>query len=265
MLATEPLLPTGRAVRHKRAWWNVPPARETLLVVTNCCVFLVCLCGGIVYLEPPPLIWLLQRAHSRVLWYVDRPALRAAALSIDDAPHGNGSSTEAILDILQQHGATATFFIIAQQVETERHHALLRRMVREGHELGNHMAVDSKSVLLSDDDYRQQLLECDRLLRQHANTIRYHRPGGGFFTQRTLDLAAAHGYTTVLGSVYPHDPQLHSSALNSWYLRSHVTVGSIVILHDREHTPATLEQSLPWALRQRLRFVSISELKRRGK
>ena len=203
----------------------------------------------------------LQRKNPSVVWRF-RTASKVAALSIDDAPHGDGSSTEAILDALQAHDVRATFFIISGQVVSDKHRALLRRMVAEGHELGNHMTEDSKSVLLDDGQYWTQLRECDRLLREFTaggEAVRWHRPGGGFFSKRTLRLASAMGYQTVLGGVYPHDPQISSSALNGWYLRARTSPGSIVVIHDREHTPATLRAALP-SLRKRLRLVSISGL-----
>lgn len=97
-----------------------------------------------IWLQPQLLMRWLRWLAPGVVWFVDDDACtehsgtdhRAhAALSIDDAPHGDGSSTESILDLLAAHGAKATFFIIARQVQTERHRSLLRRMVEDGHEL----------------------------------------------------------------------------------------------------------------------------------
>ncbi|GAB6194846.1 polysaccharide deacetylase family protein [Lysobacter xanthus] len=54
-------------------------------------------------------------------------------LTIDDGP---STDTAAILDLLDRHGAKATFFVVADRVRA--HPALAREMVRRGHELGNH-------------------------------------------------------------------------------------------------------------------------------
>ncbi|MBI2796835.1 MAG: glycosyltransferase [Gemmatimonadetes bacterium] len=56
------------------------------------------------------------------------------ALTFDDGP--DGTWTAPILDTLRTRGAPATFFVIGQNVE--RHIRLMRRVVREGHEFGNH-------------------------------------------------------------------------------------------------------------------------------
>ena len=41
------------------------------------------------------------------------------------------------------------------------------------------------------------------------------------------------GYRTVLGSVYPHDPQIHNPGVNARHVLSRVRPGSVVIMHDR--------------------------------
>ena len=97
-----------------------------------------------IWLQPQLLMRWVRWLAPDVVWFVDDECTQersgaghraSAALSIDDAPHGDGGSTEAILDLLAAHGAKATFFVIARQVQTERHRALLRRMVGDGHEL----------------------------------------------------------------------------------------------------------------------------------
>jgi hypothetical protein len=64
---------------------------------------------------------------------------RRVAITIDDAPHGE--VTPYLLDELRRHECRATFFCIGAQVAAAPK-ALLRRMVDEGHELGNHMMHD---------------------------------------------------------------------------------------------------------------------------
>jgi peptidoglycan/xylan/chitin deacetylase (PgdA/CDA1 family) len=56
------------------------------------------------------------------------------ALTFDDGP--TETYTSQILDILREHRVPATFFVCGQNVE--RHPDLLRRIVAEGHEVGNH-------------------------------------------------------------------------------------------------------------------------------
>src|SRR5438105_12413889 len=57
----------------------------------------------------------------------------AVALTFDDGP---SADTDLILNVLAEHNLRATFFMIGRQVE--RHPQMARRVVAEGHEIGNH-------------------------------------------------------------------------------------------------------------------------------
>lgn len=59
---------------------------------------------------------------------------RTLYLTFDDGPHPE--FTAPVLDLLKAHGATATFFLIGERIH--RHPDLVRRIVDEGHALGNH-------------------------------------------------------------------------------------------------------------------------------
>lgn len=134
------------------------------------------LVAAAVYAQPQPLVSLAQRWSGPDVLWCHRDAAGAVALSIDDVPHGDGSSTEAILDELARAGVKATFFVISGQVTSGRHRAILARIVADGHELGNHMATDCKSVLLGDDAYAAELDACAALLREHQPRTTWHRP-----------------------------------------------------------------------------------------
>ena len=68
---------------------------------------------ALVVLPPRPLLDAVAAAHPGVLFYVDteRPAL---ALTLDDGPHPE--VTPRILDLLAEHEAKATFFLIGERV-----------------------------------------------------------------------------------------------------------------------------------------------------
>jgi peptidoglycan-N-acetylglucosamine deacetylase len=75
-----------------------------------------------------------------------------------------------------------------------------------------------------------------------------------------LDYIEHHGYRAVLGSVYPHDPQIRIPALNAWHINRGIHPGAIIIIHDRPYTPETLRSLLPQLKQQGYELVTVSQL-----
>lgn len=73
-----------------------------------------------------------SQIFGKTVWHGDKTK-NAVALTFDDGP---GEDTEAILDILENYRIKATFFMVGRQVE--KYPETARRIVREGHEIGNH-------------------------------------------------------------------------------------------------------------------------------
>jgi len=187
---------------------------------------------------------------------IDEPVV---ALTVDDAP--DAETTPEILAVLERHGARATFFVIADQIPGNE--SLLRRIVSEGHELGNHMTHDEPSFELSPDDFERELLRAGELLAPFDGT-RWFRPGSGYYDDEMLDILDRHGYRCALGSIYPVDAQLPWSGLAAWWIDSQTEPGAVIILHDRgergRRTVETLGEVLPELGRKGYRVVTLSEL-----
>ena len=184
---------------------------------------------------------------------------RVVALTIDDAP--DPSTTAGILAVLEQHGARATFFVIADQIPGNER--LLERIVAEGHELGNHMTHDEPSFELDPEEFERELLRAEAMLAPFAAT-RWFRPGSGYYNDRMLDILDRHGYRCALGSVYPVDAQMSWSGLAATWIRWQTRPGAVIILHDRgergRRTVQTLGKVLPALSGKGYRIVTLSEL-----
>jgi peptidoglycan/xylan/chitin deacetylase (PgdA/CDA1 family) len=200
----------------------------------------------------------LARDNPEVLYSVATSA-RAVALTIDDGP--DPVTTPALLDVLARNGAHATFFIITSRVPGNE--GLLRRMVAEGHELGNHLWRDEPSIRLSPEEFERQLVASDEVLSEFAS-IQWFRPGAGRYDARMLETAETYGYRCALGSVYPFDPHIRWSWFSRHFILSTVEEGSVVILHDwgsrGRRTVKTLSNLLPELRKRGLRVVTLSEL-----
>ena len=202
---------------------------KMLLLLLILLLLVVILLAYIIYKPPPFVINFLQWKYPDVLFHVPLPPTqKIVALTLDDAP---SDETTKILESLKTYGAKATFFIIGSQVAA--HPELIQRIHDEGHELGNHAWADEPSINLPLAELERQIKEVEGLLVANAGSSKYFRPGSGVFSKEMVKKVLSLGYRSVLGSVYPHDPQIHNAEVNAKHVLSMVQPGGIIIMHDR--------------------------------
>lgn len=85
---------------------------------------------------------------------------RSLYLSFDDGPHPD--FTPPLLDLLEEHGVKASFFLIGQQIE--RHPELAKRIAEAGHTLGNHSYSHPHFERLTLEEQFEQIQHTERLL-----------------------------------------------------------------------------------------------------
>ena len=221
----------------------------------------LCALGAAALVWPGPVVRWLARRHPDVLFCADtREPL--VALTVDDGPHP--ALTPAILDALAAHGARATFFLIGGRVAGNE--GTVRRVVAEGHELGNHLMAEAPSIRLPAEAFERQLLRTHEVLARFG-PVRWFRPGSGWYSRRMLAQLRRHGYRCALGSVYAYDSHVRSARYVSWHILRHARPGSVVVLHDgnegRRQTVEVLRRVLPELGRRGYRVVTLSELAER--
>ena len=132
----------------------------------------------------------------------------AIALTIDDGP--DRVTTPKILAILARYRSRATFFLISSRVSGNE--KLVSRMVGEGHEIGNHLTQNEPSIQLSPAAFEASLLEADAILSQFGS-LRWLRPGGGWYNSTMIATARKHHYRVALGSIFPYDTSIASAGI----------------------------------------------------
>jgi peptidoglycan/xylan/chitin deacetylase (PgdA/CDA1 family) len=184
---------------------------------------------------------------------------KTVALTLDDGP--DSTTTPELLKILADNDARATFFLISSHVKGND--TIVARIVREGHEIGNHFSENEASISLSPREFERSFLTADSVLKRFA-PVRWVRPGSGHYNARMVRTFRSHRYQCALGSVYPFDPQIRWPAFSSWVIRQQVRPGAIIILHDNgykgRNTAKTLRSVLPDMKRRGYRVVTLSEL-----
>ncbi|MFZ0637778.1 MAG: polysaccharide deacetylase family protein [Candidatus Acidiferrales bacterium] len=212
------------------------------------------------WIEPLAVLSLLERFTPNVTFRV-RTHRPLVALSFDDGPHP--IFTPQVLEILQQHNATATFFLIGERAL--RYPEVVARIKAAGREVANHYFMNGSLLRHSDADFLRYLEQTDRAIGITTGP-KLFRPPGGLAWPRQLRLARAHGYECVLGTAYPHDPMHPPVWYMRWLIGKNLVPGTIVILHDGISDPSRSIRALPHILtaggQNKLRFVSIGALAR---
>lgn len=194
---------------------------------------------------------------------------RAAALTFDDGPHP--IYTPRLLDVLAEHGARATFFVVG--VAARAHPEIVRRMVDEGHAVGNHSWDHPSLPLLTRRGRKLQMAWCDEQIPDQET--RLFRAPWGHQNLAVRWLAARRGYRVVTWNVMAEDWAGDPPEVLVERVEAGLAPGAVVLFHDalyethgREYRPrdATIE-----AVRRLLerhddyRFVTVPELLRLGR
>ena len=164
-----------------------------------------------------------------------------------DAGYENGC-TEKILDVLKKHNAPAAFFLVGNYVE--KNADLVRRMVEEGHIVGNHtMHHPDMSKLTDFDAFSAELTGLEELFRQTTGKElpKYYRPPQGIYSEENLKMARELGYRTVFWSLayadWNNDAQpTKEQAFSKLLPRIHN--GAVVLLHSTSATNAEILDEL---------------------
>ena len=166
-----------------------------------------------------------------------RPEQKVLALTIDDAP---SKDTEKILDLLKQHHHTATFFVHGDRIESVVDEAIIRRMLREGHEVANHMPESVPSASLAPSIFARQFVRNHRILEKLGAHPTRFRPSHGFSNRdmrsfmNTTGMKIGYKPTFYLASVYSWDINVYSPKLYALDTAVCAKPGRIVVFHDNQ-------------------------------
>lgn len=164
-----------------------------------------------------------------------------------DCGYENGN-TEAMLDALKKHDAKATFFVVGHYLETAPD--IVKRMVEEGHTIGNHTYHHPDMSKISDGAAFQKEMDDVRTLYKEVvgeEMPMYYRPPQGKYSLSNLQMAKDLGYSTFFWSLAyvdwnVDDQPSHGEAMEKLTKRVHP--GAIVLLHNTSKTNAEVLDEL---------------------
>ncbi len=156
-----------------------------------------------------------------------------------DCGYENGN-TEPILDALKAHNAPATFFVVGHFLESAPD--IVKRMVEEGHTVGNHTYHHPDMSEISDEaSFRKEMTDAADLFKEVTGTemAMYYRPPQGKYSTSNLQMAKDMGYSTFFWSLAYVDWNVDSQPSREEALEKlmgRVHPGAIVLLHSTSKT-----------------------------
>lgn len=192
-----------------------------------------------------------QSEHADVGAYALTPDEHRIVLTFDQG-YENGF-TDEILDVLKEKQVSAIFFLTGDYAQRESE--LVKRMLAEGHCLGNHGMKHAAAPTLSEEALQHELMDLHQYVQEHYDyTMQYFRPPCGEYDEQVLQTVQALGYQTVFWSVAyvdwnPDAQPEPTAALQTLTDAAHG--GAIYLLHSVSETNAAILGELIDALRDK--------------
>lgn len=167
-----------------------------------------------------------QVLENKYVWddSVDKSSgIKRVYLTFDDGPSSN---TDRILDILDQYGVKATFFVVGKEGYAEQY----KRIVEEGHTLGMHSYSHKyNEIYASLDAYKQDLTKLHdflyELTGEDCDIVRF--PGGSSNTISKVDMWDLIDYLNEEDMVY-FDWNVSSGDAAKGYISADQIVGNVL-------------------------------------
>ncbi len=191
---------------------------------------------------------------------------KLVALTFDDGP--NPPYTGQILDILKERQIPATFFVLGHNVA--QYPDLTRRIVAEGHQLGNHTYTHVDLLKLDRNGVVEEIEKTNQVI---AAAVGYAphvmRPPHGFRDAVVMDIMAEYQLKVVEWSVASRDWLNPGAAVIADRTLRKVKNGSVILLHDgdgiagrspRTQTVEATRLIIDRLLAQGYKFVTVDEI-----
>lgn len=173
--------------------------------------------------------------------------------------------TQPILDVLAEKKVPAAFFVTGHYVKSQPD--LIKRMVAEGHIVGNHSWSHPDMTTLSDAQIEEELRKVKDAVAELTGQkeMSYLRPPRGIFDERVLAASRKAGYTNVFWSIAYADwdtKKIRGAEYAYDKVMSQLHPGAVILLHSVSKDNAdALGRIIDEARRQGYEFKSLDELK----
>ena len=206
---------------------------------------------------------------------VDQTPKKKIAITFDDGP--STANTNAILDLLEQYNAKATFFVCGERLNSSTQ-SILKRTITLGCEIGNHTVSHKYLTQISEEEILQEIKKTNEKVSQYSGTnykCIFYRPPGGFINRSVMDTLYDNGISmySIMWSSDSLDWQYQSRYNKGEITRDEAvqgafdtivketTEGTVILMHDIHGiTVDVLKLVLEKYTAEGYTFVTVSEL-----
>src|SRR6516164_9418000 len=188
--------------------------------------------------------------------HVDQPFI---AMTFDDGP--SAENTPRLLEMLKQRNIKATFFLIGQNAASNPE--IVRRILAEGHEIGNHSWTHPQLSKLSDDRVTTEITKTQEAIKSASGfTPTLLRPPYGAITPRQREwIENQFGLSVILWSVDPFDWKRPGASVITQRILTEARPGAIILSHDiHKQTVDAMPATLDGLMRKGFKFLTVSQL-----
>lgn len=164
---------------------------------------------------------------------------------------------DGILDVLKNYNIKTTFFVGGVWVEKELN--TLKKIISEGHEVGNHGYFHSDHSKLNYDQNLEEIKTCNELVKVHTGyDIKLFAPPSGAYNNATIESASSLGCLTIMWSKDTIDWRDKNSSLIYDRATKKVKGGDLILMHPTEKTLEALPAILEYYKLNNLQVVPVS-------
>lgn len=186
---------------------------------------------------------------------------RCVAITFDDGP--DPVYTPMMLDLLEQNHVKATFFLIG--LHSQWYPDLVRRINKEGHEIGNHSYYHKNYSVKSPGYVSNDIQRTSDLLKSITGVRpKLLRPPFGRYNDNTVEIANQQQLQVVCWSINSLDWQRPAAYVMERQVNRHLGPGQIILFHDgggkRKETVRAVANFIKTAQNEGYRFLTVSEM-----
>lgn len=215
--------------------------------------------------------WSSKWNNTGLIYFAEHQPEKVVYLTIDDFPSLDSKISDRLLNKLSSYNVKATFFVVQYNLKQDEHNShLFEKLLRQGHELGNHYDIDSPATGLDEKEFEQYLIGTERWIQQFdpdfaEKVPKFFRPPSGKSNEIMSRVLQRNDYLNILGDIYTLDanydkaPEKHADLIVG-----NVEKGSIIILHTpeedkRQKTFDILDSIIPRIRAKGFRFELLSQ------